>query len=179
MKRSLPVLLVLVASLGLDATAAPAHAATSAVSAPDLALAIAADPATVTSAEFLSPAAGIATTATSPAVRADQPLAGFPRAGSTYAALSNGYAAPFVAGAPSTGDDLGQDDGPGLHGSFNRDTTVLRIDVDAPAGSNCVSLDLLFATNEAPGFVQEGFVLEVGQTTWTTNAGSTTPPSRG
>ena len=174
MKRSLSLLAVLAPSLATTLVAVPAQAATEAVDAPSLARAIAADPDTVTSAEFLNPAATIGSTATSPAVRADQPLAGFPRAGSTYAALSNGFAAPFVAGTPSSGDNLAQDDTPGVHGSFNFDTTVLRVDADVPAGSNCVSVDLLFATNEPTGFVQEGFVFEVGLTSWTTNAGSTT-----
>jgi hypothetical protein len=175
-KRTLILLAALAPVVATTLVPAPAHAATEAVDATALARAIASDPDTVVSAELLNPVPTIGTTGTSPAVRADQPLAGFPRAGATYAALSNGYAAPFVAGAPSSGDTLDavNDDGPGLHGSYNFDTTVLRVDADVPADSNCVSVDLLFATNEPSGFVQEGFVFEVGMTTWQTNSDQVT-----
>ena len=173
MHRSLSVLVLLVPTCAIALLPVRADAASAAVDAPTLALAIAADAGTVSSAEFLNPATGIATTATSPAVRADTPYLGFPRAGTSYAALSNGFAAGFVAGTLTGGDTLAQDDGAGLHGSYNFDTTVLRVDVEVPTGANCLSVDLVFGTDEFPDFVHEGFLLEIDQTTWTTPTDST------
>jgi hypothetical protein len=164
--RALTVLAVVAPTLATTLLPVPAQAATAAVDAPTLARAIAADPDTVTSAEFLSPASTIGTTATSPAVQADQSIAGFPRAGSTYAILSSGSAAGLLSGSHTDGEQLGQNDGPGLHGSFNVDTTVLRVDVDVPLGTNCVSVDLRFFSDEDQDFYQEALVLERDLTTW-------------
>jgi hypothetical protein len=172
-KRIVTLLAVLAPTCALTLAPVPAQAATTAVSAVDLAFAIAADQTTVTSAEFLNPIGALTDSATSPAVRADTALMGFPRAGSTYAALSNGHAGGFVASQQTGGESFGQDDGPGLHGAYNNDTTVLRVDVDVPAGDNCLSVDLAFGTDEFPTFLEEGLIVEIDQTTWTTPTDST------
>jgi len=165
-KRSLLLLAVLAPTAVTTLVPGPAAAAPEAVDASALALAIAADPSTVVSAEYLNPASSIGTTASSPAVRADLPLAGFPRAGTTYAVLSSGHAAGLLTGVATDGEVLGQDDGPGLHGSWNKDTTVLRVDVDVPEGSNCASVDLRFFSDEDTDFYPEAFFLERDLTTW-------------
>jgi hypothetical protein len=106
----------------------------------------------------------------------DQAVAGFPRAGTTYAAMSNGYASPFLAGTTSSGDVFNYDDGV-VHGDWNFDSTVMRIDVDVPTGGNCLSMDLLFASDEVPDFVHEGFLLEIDGTTWTTTMNTLSAPN--
>ena len=174
MKRALTFLAVLAPAASL-LVPVPAEAATTVVTAPNLALAIAADPATVVSAEYVT-APPMADAATSPVVMSDQSVAGFPRAGTTYAAMSNGYAGPFLAGNPSSGDVFNYDDGV-VHGDWNFDSTVMRIDVDVPAAGNCLSMDLLFATNEVPDFVHEGFLLEIDGTTWTTTMNTLSAPN--
>jgi len=165
-KRSLTALALLAPSLAVPLVAAPANAAPAVVDAPTLALAIAADPSTVVSAEYVT-APAMASAATSPVVVSDVPVAGFPRSGATFAALSNGYAAPFLAGTASAGDVFNYDDG-AVHGDWNFDSTVMRIDVDVPAAANCLSMDLLFASDEEPDFVHEAFLLEVDGTLWST-----------
>jgi hypothetical protein len=171
----LTLLAVLAPTAATALVPVPATAAPSVVTAPLLALAMAADPATVVSAEYVT-APPMASAATSPVVMSDVPVAGFPRAGSTFAAMSNGYAAPFLAGTTSSGDVFNYDDGV-VHGDWNFDSTVLRIDVDAPPGTGCLGLDLLFATDEVPDFVHEAVLLEVDGTTWTTTMTTLSAPN--
>jgi hypothetical protein len=172
-KRGLALLAAL-AWTAASLVSPPAQAAPAVVDAPTLALAIAADPATVVSAEYVT-APPMPDPASSPVVLADEPFAGFPRAGSTFAALSNGKAAGFLAGTVTGGDVFNYDDGV-VHGDWNFDSTVMRIDVDVPAAANCLDLDLLFATDEFPDFVHEGVLVEIDATTWTTTMTTLSAP---
>jgi hypothetical protein len=134
-----------------------------------LANAIASDPAVVAGASFQAvPPSG------TPHAVADAPLSSFPTNGSTFAILTSGNAQladdPNVA--PSSGASLG---GASVRGNSDFDVSVLQIDLTVPAGSNCLTIDFQFYSDEFPEFVNtlfnDAFIAEIDVSTWTT-AGS-------
>lgn len=128
-----------------------------------LAKAIAADPSVVRRATFsLLPPGG------RPAAISTTKLAGFPRAGSSYAILSTGDAR--YADRPNRSESFGRGTGgPFVRGA--RDVVIFRIDLAVPAGVNCLSIRYRFLTEEFPEFVDsnynDAFIAELGETTWT------------
>jgi hypothetical protein len=129
----------------------------------ELAQAIAEDPGIVRRATFsLLPPGG------RPAALSTTRLAGFPRAGKSYAILSTGDAR--YAGHRNRSEGFGRGTGgPFVRGA--RDVVILRIDLAVPAGVNCLSLRYRFLTEEFPEFVDsaynDAFIAELGDTTWT------------
>ena len=62
-----------------------------------------------------------------------------------------------VANAPGPNDDTaaGTNNGTELRGAF--DVSILRLDLDVPAGTNCLSFELAFQSEEFPEYVNQGF----------------------
>ena len=157
-------LLALLLPAGAQAAITPTRTAT------DLANAMAAPGTPVTGAGFFEvPPSG------DPNAVSDVPLGGFPADGPTYAILSNGDAK--LADDPNDSASSGAiDGGPVSHGQNAQDVTVLRVDVDAPAGTNCLMLGFRFLSEEFPEFVggtvNDGFIAELDTSDWTTNPDS-------
>jgi hypothetical protein len=107
-------------------------------------------------------------------------LAGFPRAGSSFAILSTGQAA--AAYTPNTTGDTGTDFGGGLvRGDTDYDVTILKVDVDVPPTANCLlGVDFRFLSEEYPEWVgtqfNDAFIAEVDQSTWTTYGSQISAP---
>ena len=96
---------------------------------------------------------------------ADAPLTDFPINGSTFAILSSGDAR--TADPADTGPTTLNGSSPVIRGDAY-DVTTLRVDIDVPAGANCLSLGFRFFTDEAAGATyNDGFVAELGTSTWT------------
>jgi hypothetical protein len=163
-------------SIAVAAYAAIVPVANDSAGAASLAAALSANPALVTGASFESPAPPGVT----PNAVADAPLGGFPTNGSTFAILTTGDArlADDANLSSSSGLDFnGGDrfDGPHSRGNTDYDVTVLRINLNVPAASNCLTLDFKFFSEEFPEFVatqyNDAFIAELDASTWTT-AGS-------
>lgn len=107
-------------------------------------------------------------------------LAGFPTAGSSYAILTSGDATladdPNVAG--NSGAALG---GGNVRGNTDFDVTILRIDLTVPSGSNCLTFDFRFLSEEFPEFVgssfNDAFIAELDTSTWTTSGSTISAPN--
>ncbi|HET9665417.1 MAG TPA: choice-of-anchor L domain-containing protein, partial [Desertimonas sp.] len=106
-------------------------------------------------------------------------LGGFPTDGSTYTILTSGDAtlAETPNTSPSTGADVG---GPNVRGNTDYDVTVLKVDLDVPAGPNCLSIDFRFLSDEFPEYVQtaynDAFIAELDISDWTTSGSTITAP---
>jgi hypothetical protein len=161
-------------------TGSTAHAAAPDASAAGLAAAMGTEAGTVTSAEYT---AGFADPlwSSSATIVSETPLAGFPRAGGSFAVMSTGYANLFVEGVADTGNnDLGGPAGTDPHGPGLTDLTTLKLGVAVPVGRNCAQVDLRFFSNEnpAPGApFTDGFVFELDSTTFTVSATGYPPVS--
>lgn len=108
------------------------------------------------------------------------PLAGFPTSGSTYAILTSGDA--NLAETPNTSGSSGLSlGGNAVRGDTDRDVSVLAIPFSVAAGQNCLTLDLRFLSDEFPEFVgggvNDGFVAEIDDSTWTTSGNVITAPN--
>jgi hypothetical protein len=167
----------LAVALGLlSAPAAASAAITPTRSAPDLAAA--ADGAAVTDAGFDAiPPNG------SPVAVSDRALASFPTSGPSYAILTTGNAT-FADNLNLSGSDTENNGGghiPGRGGN-DFDVVVLRMAVNAPGGTNCLSFDFRFLTEEFPEHigqtVNDAFIAELDGSSWTTSAdGTVTAPA--
>jgi len=153
-------LLVVAASSG--AAVAPSRDANA------VAAAIPAAGMTIGAASFLAiPPAG------NPTGVSDTPIAPFPADGPTYAVLSTGDATlsdqPDQAGIFASADD-GATAAPAGRGDTARDVTVLAIPINVPAGSNCLSFDFRFLSEEYPDFLDsqfnDAFIAEIDNSTW-------------
>jgi len=106
-------------------------------------------------------------------------LGGFPTSGNEFLIMTTGNAA--FAGQPndSNGDGEGIS-GESVRGDTDRDVSVLRIDLDVPAGANCLSLDFRFFSEEYPEFVgssfNDAFIAEIDASTWTTSGSTIQAP---
>lgn len=104
-------------------------------------------------------------------------LGDFPVSGSTFGVLSTGYldAVPH----PGTFADYALGGGP-VRGTSDRDVTILRVDLDVPAGANCLSFDFKFLSEEYPVFVgtsfNDAFIAELNESTWTTESSTILAP---
>jgi hypothetical protein len=107
------------------------------------------------------------------------PLPGFPRVGLTFPVLTTGDSNEVVS--PNRSGSLSHDLGGPPYSDTAFDVTVLRVLADAPEGANCVSFDFRFLSEEFPEFVNsafnDGFIAEIGQTTWTTNGQQVVAPN--
>ncbi|GAB2910579.1 hypothetical protein GCM10027047_05990 [Rhodococcus aerolatus] len=108
------------------------------------------------------------------------PLAGFPRAGDSFAILSTGLAADAYLpnDAPDTSTSFG---GQNVRGDTDYDVTVLGVDVVVPAQANCLlGVDFKFLSEEYPEYVgtrfNDAFIAEVDSSTWTTSGSTITAP---
>ncbi|MGI8863772.1 MAG: choice-of-anchor L domain-containing protein [Solirubrobacteraceae bacterium] len=96
-----------------------------------------------------------------------EPLAGFPRKGTSYAILTSGCAklADHGKGAGRPGCN---DNGIPVRGV--RDLTVLRLSVRVPQSANCLSFRFRYLSQEFPQFVgsqyNDGFIAELDYTSW-------------
>ncbi|MGK0332890.1 MAG: hypothetical protein ACI89G_002989, partial [Minisyncoccia bacterium] len=151
-------------SLGSHAAAAPIDN----VDALTLAKALTSDPALVVGASYLSRPSVAAT-----AVSTDA-FGSMPTNGDSFAVLSTGRAADVLA--PNDIGYSGTDfEGGNYSGDTDLDVTVLKIDLAVPVGTNCLTLDFRFYSEEYPEYIgtiyNDAFIAELGDSTWTT-AGS-------
>ena len=130
-----------------------------------VAKAIADRPSVVVGASFVNvPPVG------NPVAVADTPLGEFPTSGPSYAILSTGDAT--IASAPNTASDSGAEDAPVGYPAYRgvRDATVLRIDLNVPQNTSCLSLRFRFYSEEFPEFVgsiyNDAFIAEVDTNSW-------------
>lgn len=108
----------------------------------------------------------------------DAPLLGFPLAGPTFAVLSTGNADAFTTGDQGSHISI-NNSGPARGGS-DRDAVVLKIDLNVPAGANCLSFGFRFLSEEYPEYVgkkyNDAFIAELDKNTWTTDSSNITAP---
>ncbi len=108
---------------------------------------------------------------------ADSTMAGFPTDGGTFAILSSGQVASVDQPGIFASTPLG---GPAVRGDSDRDVTVLRVDLDVPTGSNCLSFDFRFLSEEYPVYVgsqfNDAFIAELDESTWTTSGSEINAP---
>ncbi len=92
--------------------------------------------------------------AVNPAGVSNSPLAAFPTAGSTFGVLTSGDSE--LADDPNNDGGSGEDNGGQGYGEAY-DPLTLKIDINVPAGANCVGFDFRFLSEEFPEFVNAGF----------------------
>jgi hypothetical protein len=132
-------------------------------SATPIARAMASDPSIVRRAVFST----IPPTSKRAAVVSER-LAGFPRSGPSFGALTTGNAR--YADDPNDEPDKGaQSGGPSVRGA--RDVTIMKIFLRIPRGANCLSFNFRFLSEEFPEYVDDlfndAFIAELGKATWT------------
>jgi cell division septation protein DedD len=114
---------------------------------------------------------------TFPVAIADEPISGFPTAGTTYAVLSNGDAPTLKTVNPNGVSSLS---GPNVRGNTDFDVTILKLDFSAPSGVNCLSFDFKMLSREFPIFVgkqfNDAFIAELDSSTWKTKDSAITAP---
>jgi hypothetical protein len=170
-KRSVIASVVTVTAVG--ALAAPALATITTTRTPStVATAIVADTSAISGSSFQS----IAPTGTGgeePNAVSTTALGGFATNGADYGILTTGDAtlADDANGSGGDGVDLV---GPNVRGVNDFDVTVLKVDLNAPAGVNCMTVDFRFLSEEYPeyvgGTVNDAFVAELDTSDWTTDA---------
>ena len=138
-----------------------------------LAEAMAGPSASVTGASFLTaPPEG------STAGVGDSTVASFPTQGSTFGVLSSGVVSTIEAPGTFSSSSLS---GGNIRGNTDLDVTVLKFDLAVPSGSNCLSFDFKFLSEEYPVFVgssvNDAFVAELDTSTWTTTDNVITAPN--
>jgi hypothetical protein len=99
----------------------------------------------------------------------DSALADFPTDGSSFGILTSGN----VSSVPLPGEFASTaNGGPAVRGDTDRDVSILKTDFVAPAGSNCLTFDFKFLSEEFPTFVggsvNDAFVAELDTSNWTT-----------
>lgn len=110
-----------------------------------------------------------------PVAIATTPLGGFPRSGSRYAILGTGDVS-LAAKQNNTGAFTVANSGPVIRGA--RDVVSLRINLQVPKKSSCLSFRFRFYSEEFPEFVgtayNDAFLAELDTTTWDAS-GSVSP----
>lgn len=108
----------------------------------------------------------------------DSTVTGFPTDGSTFGVLSSGDVSTIQAPGTFSSTSLGGDN---IRGNSDLDVTVLKVDFTVPTGSNCLSVDFRFLSEEYPDFVgsnvNDAFVAELDTSTWTTTDSTITAPN--
>ena len=163
----------LLAVVGIVATtAAPASAAVTA--APNTAAGATTIATAMSAAGFQRTGASFSTVPASSTVNgtSNTAIGGFPSPSGPFGILTTGSVSN-VLGSQSTLSDVRINDNLTVRGNSARDTTVLKIDFTAPTGTNCLSMDFKFLSEEFPEYVgqqfNDGFVAELDSTTWTAN----------
>lgn len=139
----------------------------------DLATAITGTPGVVTGSGWVTTPADAASMVGTTAA------AGFPTSGASYGVISNGAASSLTA--PNDSESLSTDlAGGNLRGDTDFDVSVLRVDLDVPQGSNCLSIDFRFLSEEFPEFVgsayNDAFIAELDSSTWSTSGSQISAP---
>ena len=115
-----------------------------------------------------------------PAAVATTPLGGFPLIGDSYGILSSGDTAVAQSDAQSNFSGVPNGGAATAARGNAQDVVVLRIDLNVPAGANCLTVGFRFLSEEYPEFVggtvNDGFVAELDGSDWTgTGSGITAP----
>ncbi len=99
-----------------------------------------------------------------------------PRTGATQALMTTGDAA--IAGPPDGGAHQGRDNHTGSHGA--RDVSTYRLDLDVPAGTQCLGFDYVFASDEYPERIgsayNDGFVAQLDREDWKVSGSAVSAP---
>jgi hypothetical protein len=170
------LLLSVVAGLIVAAGAVPALAGVTPQTGPSGALAIAqaiaAPSTTITGASFVAVPPG------TPDGTSTLPMGEFPTVGSSFGILTTGN----VNSVPNTSTFANTDLGGGnVRGNTDFDVTVLKVDLAAQPGANCLTFDFKFLSEEYPGFVNtlynDAFIAELDTSTWTTSGSTITAPN--
>jgi len=106
-----------------------------------------------------------------------EPLAGFPRHGTSYAIMTSGCAQLAdhhrYAGRPGC-----KDNGVPLRGT--RDLNIVRLVVRVPQSANCLSFRFRYLSQEYPTFVgsqfNDGFIAELDYTSWSSGLSGPSDP---
>ena len=110
---------------------------------------------------------------------ADAPLTQFPTNGTTFGILTSGNV--NNVDHPGTFTSVDDGGGPVKPGGTDRDVTILKINLNAPAGSNCLTFDFKFLSEEFPFYVgsqfNDAFIAELDANTWTTTGSVITAPN--
>src|SRR5207244_10050983 len=108
-------------------------------------------------------------------------LSFFPQNGSHLAIPSTGDAT--LAQNANLSGSSGTDDGgptPTGRGNTAYDVTTLAVNLDVPAGPNCVQFDFAFYSEEFPEWVgtayNDAFIAELDSSTWTTSGSTISAP---
>ena len=103
---------------------------------------------------------------------------GFPTDSGSFSVLSTGDAT-LINRPVSTQGGAGISNTKTARGAY--DPSVLRIDVNVPAGRNCLTLNLAFLSEEYPEYVGSGFndaaIIELDQNSWSVSGGTVTAPA--
>ena len=82
------------------------------------------------------------------------PLTQFPTDGSSFGILTSGSVSNVDDPGTFTSVDLA---GPNVRGNTDLDVSILRVDLNAPLGSNCLTFDFKFLSEEYPFYVGSRF----------------------
>ena len=111
---------------------------------------------------------------------ARRPLGRFPRTAERFAVMTTGSIERIDDASYFASTDHGGGPPPG-RGDTARDVTVLQIDLRVPAGHNCLRFDFAFFSEEFPMFIgsqfNDGFIAELGESTWTTSGSQIMAPN--
>jgi hypothetical protein len=140
-----------------------------------IASAITADPDVVTGASFDA----LPPNGTPNGVGGPDVLDGFPVNGDSFGILTTGDV--NIANTANVSTGSGTSDGGGsVRGNTDYDVSVLRINLNVPAGADCLSLNFRFLSEEYPEYVNsaynDAFVAELDSSTWTTSGSTITAP---
>ena len=109
------------------------------------------------------------------------PVTGFPTAGQTAAILTTGDAT-IIDSPNDSGGSGAANSGPNVRGDTDYDVAILRIDLNVPAGVNCLSsFDFRYLSEEYPEYVNttfnDAFIAELDpDDPWTTDSSDIIAP---
>ncbi len=146
-----------------------------------IAQAIAADPGVVVGASWVARSHNSAVNAHGPTGIVTAPVTGFPTAGQTAAILTTGDVT-IIDSPNDSGQSGANQGGLAVRGTSDRDVVILKIDLNVPAGVNCLSsFDFRYLSEEYPEFVNtvfnDAFIAELDpDQPWTTSGSEIIAP---